>query len=100
MKIDVLKLRLVDGNGAVCGYADVTIAGEITLYGCKIVQQDGQRAYVRPPDRPYPGPDGTKRWTPIVEIHDEAMRAAIQAAVLAAYEARRKTHARVLEVGS
>jgi DNA-binding cell septation regulator SpoVG len=46
--IEVLALRRLDGKNTVKAFCDVRIGG-VTLKGCKIVQQDGQKAWLAMP---------------------------------------------------
>jgi DNA-binding cell septation regulator SpoVG len=46
--IEVVAIRRLDGSNSVKAFVDVRCGG-ITLKGCKIVQQDGQRAWLATP---------------------------------------------------
>ena len=85
MNIQVSNLRPVDSGGAVRCFADVSIAGKLTICGCKVVQDGNKRPWVAMPDRPYTV-DGQTRYAPHVKIEDETLRTAVVTAVLAAWE--------------
>ncbi len=82
--IHVENLKLLDGAGNLKAFCDIRYA-EVLICGCRIIQQPGQRAWVSPPQREQPGPDGKRQFYPVVKWSRE-LRKAISAAVLAVYE--------------
>ncbi len=84
--VRVLRIQLLDGSGNLKAFADIQI-GSIKVYGCRVVQQPGQRAWVAAPQREYTV-DGQRRWAPIVEWNRE-IGALISSAVVEAYERER-----------
>lgn len=82
-RVEVIDLRLVQ-HGSIRAYARVKL-GPLTIAGVKVIQQPGQRAWVRLPDQQ--GKDG--RWYPIVTCGSPTLEEAITAAVLEAYAAQR-----------
>jgi hypothetical protein len=79
-KIEVLDLRLVS-QGNIRAYARVRV-GALVIAGVKVVQQPGQRAYVRLPDQQNPT---TGKWFPIVNCISPTLQSAIDGAVLDAW---------------
>lgn len=78
-KVEVLDIRPAN-HGAVKAYARVKV-GALVISGCKVIQQAGQRAWVKLPDRQ--ADDG--RWFPIVTCSSPTLENAISEAVLDAY---------------
>lgn len=79
-RIEVLDIRPVN-QGSIRAYARIKV-GAFAIAGVKIVQQPGQRPWVRLPDRQ--GTDG--RWFPVVTCSSPALESAISEAVLAAWQ--------------
>jgi DNA-binding cell septation regulator SpoVG len=77
--IQVVALRKLDGGGAVKAFCDIKLGG-ITLKGCKIVQQDGQRAWVA-----MPSTKTAHGWQNVVEVTKE-LRDRLTTVVLEAWE--------------
>lgn len=78
-KVEVLEIRPAS-HGSVRAYARVKV-GALTISNVKIIQQDGQRAWVKLPDQQ--SKDG--RWFPIVTCSSPTLENAISEAVLAAW---------------
>jgi len=76
----VLDIRPAN-HGAVKAYARVKV-GALVISGCKVIQQTGQRAWVKLPDRQ--ADDG--RWFPVVTCSSPTLENAISQAVLAAWK--------------
>jgi DNA-binding cell septation regulator SpoVG len=78
-RVEVLDIRAAD-HGSVRAYARVKV-GAFAIAGVKVIQQDGQRPWVRLPDQQ--GNDG--RWFPIVTCSSPTLENAIAEVVLAAW---------------
>lgn len=76
--IQVLAIRKLDGKSTVKAFVDIQIGG-VTLKGCKIVQQDGQSAWLA-----MPSVKGNHGWTNTVEL-SKPLRDRVNEAVLAAW---------------
>lgn len=79
-RIEVLDVRPVN-HGAVKAYARIKV-GAFTISGCKVIQQAGQRPWVKLPDQQ--SKEG--KWFPIVTCSSPTLEEAISRAVLAAYQ--------------
>jgi DNA-binding cell septation regulator SpoVG len=88
--IEVLAIRRLDGKSTVKAFCDVKIGG-VTLKGCKIVQQDGQRAWLA-----MPSIKTERAWQNVVEL-SKPLREAATEIVLAAWESRQKTQVHRIE---
>jgi DNA-binding cell septation regulator SpoVG len=77
--IEVLALRRLDGRSTVKAFVDVKLGG-VTLKGCKIVQQDGQRAWVA-----MPSIKTERAWQNVVEL-TKPLRERVTELVLAKWE--------------
>ena len=67
-------------TGNVKAFISVRIGDALTIHGCKVVQQPGQRAYVTLPQNERNG-----KYFPTVESHDPRFLEASAAAVLTAW---------------
>jgi len=83
--IEILNIRPLQGSGTVQAFVDFRVNEKLTVYGAKIIRQDGQQAWVAMPDRSYEV-DGETRYAPIVKIEDPGLKEKIQQAILAAWE--------------
>lgn len=81
-KITVERITSAGKNGNVRAYASIKLGSTLTIHGVKVIQQDGQRAYVRLPDQK--SPDGS-RYFQVVESNDQLFMDAVQEKVLQAW---------------
>lgn len=81
--IEVLKIKPI-AKGSLRAFVSVKLGG-VTVHDCRIVQQDGQNAWVSMPTREYQGQDGKKKYAPIVELSD-TLKAEVNRVVLLAWE--------------
>ena len=63
------------------GFFDVVLPSGMKLNGCMLHEKDG-RKWIALPSREYVKPDGTKTWTPVVEIPDRGDRDKFNEALL------------------
>lgn len=56
MTIEVIEIRLLNGNRPLKGFADVKL-GDIIIRDFRIIKQNGQRAFVSPPQVSWKDPD-------------------------------------------
>jgi DNA-binding cell septation regulator SpoVG len=77
--VEVIDLRLASA-GSVRAYARIRV-GPLAISGVKVIQQQGQRAWVKLPDQQ--SKDG--KWFPVVTCSSPTLEAAISSAVLNAY---------------
>ncbi len=78
-RIEVLELHPVN-QGSIRAYVRIKV-GAFAISGCKVIQQPGQRAWVKLPDQQ--SLDG--RWFPIVTCSSPTLESAIGEVVLAAW---------------
>lgn len=69
-------------SGNIRAFVDVMLGNAITIRSIKIIQQPGQRAYVRLPEQQV-----GDHYYPVVEAHDQRFKDALSEVVLAAWEA-------------
>jgi DNA-binding cell septation regulator SpoVG len=80
--VEVVSIKHVR-KGSLQAFATVKIADKLTIHSLRIIQQDGQDAWVSMPQTEVPARDGGKpRYFPIVEINDESLKKQITEAVL------------------
>ena len=78
-KLSVSAIHPVS-SGNVKAFVSVKIGDALTIHGCKVVQQPGQRAYVALPQNERNG-----KYFPAIESHDPRFQEALSIAVLAAW---------------
>lgn len=81
-RVKVTAVHPTHKAGTIKAFASVKFGEVIEIHGCKVIQQESQRAWVAMPDRPRTDEKG---YAPIVQIHNEQLKEAITAAVLAAW---------------
>ncbi len=79
-RISVLKITPIN-KGNVKAFASVQLGTTLTINSIKIVQQAGQKAYVRLPESEQNG-----KYFPVVSADDKQFQEAVQEKVLAAWE--------------
>lgn len=84
--IAVLDIRPMQGAGNIRACLSIRI-GAVTIHGCKIVQQPGQRAWLAMPERQWQDAGGKKHYSPTVELSSD-LKKRVNEIVLAAWEAR------------
>jgi DNA-binding cell septation regulator SpoVG len=78
--IEVLRIHRLHGGGSVKAFVDLRLGG-LSIFGAKIVQQEGQRAWVGMPSQK--SADG--KWRLIVAVDSKPLRERISAVVLDAW---------------
>jgi len=84
----ILIRRLEGGKGPLRAFATVRLYGTILVNGCRIIQQDGQGAFVTFPQeegKAPVAPGEKKKYFPIVKVEDKNTMKAIEKVVLEAY---------------
>jgi DNA-binding cell septation regulator SpoVG len=84
-KIVVLKLTRPTKPGNLKAFVDVQIGQSLVFFGCKVIQQPDQRAFVAPPSVERTGEDGKKKYYPTMEWRG-SLKAAIETAILQAWK--------------
>lgn len=79
-KITVLNVHPVS-KGNIKAFATVQLGETLTIQGIKIVQQAGQKAYVRLPENERDG-----KYYPVVSAIDKRFQGAVQEKVLGAWQ--------------
>jgi DNA-binding cell septation regulator SpoVG len=78
--ISVVAIRHLDGKSSVKAFIDLQVGG-LTIKGCKIVQQDGQKAWLA-----MPATKLTHGWVNTVEISSRLLRDRLTEVAVAAWE--------------
>src|SRR5262245_36959933 len=85
-KIRVNSVKPINGKGALKAFASITIANKWIINSIRIVQQDGQAAWVSLPQNEIKAADGGKpKYFPVVEIIDDLLKKEVIDAVLHEY---------------
>ncbi len=82
----ILNIRPVE-QGALRALVTLQI-GPLVIYQARYIQQDGQRAYVSPPQEVVEGPGGQRRYIPLLKWPDEWKQPILEAVVAALAENR------------
>jgi DNA-binding cell septation regulator SpoVG len=83
-RIRILKLSRRKA-GTIRALVDVQVGRLLKIFGAKVVQQPGQKAWVAMPSKEWLGDDGRKRYTAVVEL-DGALKVAVESAILEAWQ--------------
>ena len=83
--VEILEIK-PSSTGTVRARVNFRIGG-VTIIGAKIVQQDGQRAWVAMPDVKWEGNDGKPRYTATVEL-SSSLKQRVSDAILTAWNGR------------
>ena len=83
----VERITRLDTSGNVKAFVDISIGGKLTISGYRVIQQQGQRAYVAAPQQEYTDRAGQKRYYPVVIWHEARIKDAIQKVILDAWQA-------------
>ena len=82
-KIEVVAVRPID-KGNLRAFVSVRLGG-VTIHDCRVIQQQGQAAWVSMPQREYTDKQGQKKYSAIVEL-SEALKKSVSALVLQSWE--------------
>ena len=83
-RVDVLDVQRFSDKGNLKAFADIRLGRSVKVYGFRVVQQPGQKAWVSPPQRTWQGNDGKAKYAPIVELLGD-FKEEVEQAILAAY---------------
>jgi DNA-binding cell septation regulator SpoVG len=81
--IEVVSLRRVS-HGNLRTFADVHFGTSLVIMGFRVIKQDGQDAWVSPPQREWQSADGKKHFSPLIELSG-SLKQRVEAAILAAW---------------
>ena len=87
--VNTVSLKIKPNAGNLRALADVemeTPIGFLVLCQCRLIQKDGEVAFVLPPQTEWATPDGRKNYLPLVKWSPE-VREAIKQAILEAWDA-------------
>lgn len=92
VQIVVHPLTLLPAAGNLRAFAWITIGDRIEIHGIRIIQQDGQRAYVALPQSEHTTAGGQKKYYPLIKFVGASAHVddAIKKAVLEAWMAQPK----------
>lgn len=82
-RVEIFDMERFD-KGNLKALAHVRLGRSIRVYGFRVIQQPGQKAWVSPPQRSWEGKDGKIKYAPIVELTGE-LKDEVEQAVLEAY---------------
>ena len=83
--IGILAVRKLTG-GNLKAFIDVQLGPSVTIFGFRVIQQPGQKAYVSPPQREYTDQDGKKHYAPMLELTGN-LKTRVEHAIMTAWEA-------------
>jgi DNA-binding cell septation regulator SpoVG len=71
--------------GTIRAMVDVQVGSSLKLLACKVIQQEGQKAWVAMPSREWVDEHGQKKYAATVELLGN-LKAAVERAILAEWE--------------
>lgn len=80
-KVACTEIKRLENTGNLKAYATVTIGSGLTIYGCRVIQQAGQVAWVSLPQT-----KSGEKWFPVVKADDARLKDVIDTVVLAAWQ--------------
>jgi DNA-binding cell septation regulator SpoVG len=81
MSITISNARKIN-KGALRGFFDVELPSGLKLNGCTLIEKADGKRFVGLPSKEFVKADGTKSYTPVVDIPDRDARQKFQDAVL------------------
>jgi DNA-binding cell septation regulator SpoVG len=81
-QVHVFNMERFTDRGNLKAFADVKIGRSLKIFGCRVVQQPNQKAWVSPPQRTWQDKSGVTKYAPIVELSGE-LKEAVDEAILA-----------------
>lgn len=81
-KVACTEIRPLDKGGNLKAYATITIGTGLSIYGCRVIQQPGQQAWVSLPQT-----KSGEKWYPVVKADDKRLQEVISQVVLEAWSA-------------
>jgi DNA-binding cell septation regulator SpoVG len=81
--VEIIDIKPLDA-GNIRALVSIRLFGVVVIYGAKIIQQPGQKAWLALPSREFIS-DGQKRYSPVVEITGP-LKDAVWRAVLASWQ--------------
>lgn len=82
--VRVTRIKPVVGKGNLKAFIDIVIGDYISIHGCRVIQQEGQRPWVSMPQSEHVK-DGQKKYYTVIKILDKRLKHDIHEAILAAY---------------
>ena len=80
-KINVVNVRQIN-QGNLKAFATVKLGNTMTINGCRIIQQNGQRAYVALPQ----SQDKDGKYYPVITADDPRFKEAVEQVILEAWQ--------------
>lgn len=69
-QVEVLRFKpFTRNNSSLRAFVDIQLGG-VTINDCRIIQQDGQKAWLSMPQKEVPQPDGKKNYYPLVKLSE------------------------------
>jgi len=88
MNPEVIELRTISSTGPLKAFATVRV-GDWIIYEWRIIQKDGQRAWISVPQVSWKDKDGQVRYRALLSIPGE-LKQQIEVAILSAWEREKK----------
>jgi DNA-binding cell septation regulator SpoVG len=79
--VTIESIKPITGAGNLRAFATINVGGRVRISDVRVIQQPNQEAWVSMPSRAYEK-DGQRKWSPTVEILDEALKKEIVDVVL------------------
>jgi len=76
-KVACTDIKRLENTGNLKAYATITVGKGLTIYGCRVIQQPGQTAWVSLPQT-----KSGEKWFPVVKADDDRLKEVIDAVIL------------------
>jgi DNA-binding cell septation regulator SpoVG len=81
MKIEVLEIRLLNGDRPLRAFADIRLDGSIVIREFRVIKENGKRLQVASPQLSWKASDGSIKYKTIVTLPDD-VKGSVDLAIL------------------
>jgi DNA-binding cell septation regulator SpoVG len=85
MKVQVLEIRLLNGDRPLRAFADIKLDDSIVIREFRVIRENGKRLRVAPPQLSWKGPDGQIQYKTVVTLLADDQKGAVDLAILTAF---------------
>jgi len=85
MKVEVLGIRLLNGDRPLRAFADIRLEDSIVIREFRVIKENGKRLRVASPQLSWKGPDGQIQYKTIVTLLSDDQKGAVELAILKAF---------------
>jgi hypothetical protein len=86
ISITIINIKIIEKAGTLKAIVDFKL-NQSEFYSWRIIQQEGQDAWVSPPQESWDGADGKKKYKPLIKFPQELMDK-VSSILIGAYQAK------------